>query len=94
MPPSLFLQAKVQADSTARAHKSHKIWGPTLFRALRSVLKGKSRHEIAVTLEDARGAIEQRSLYIREDRMLLLNDLNAMRKELLPNVVQDIGQKT
>lgn len=83
MPVPLFLQAKVQADAIARSHKSHAVWGPSLFKALRKVLAGKTRQEIHRALFDARASIEQRSLYIREDRMILLNKLKELEIELL-----------
>lgn len=83
MPPTLFLQAKTEADKQARAHKSHYVWGTVLFQALRRVLPGKSKTEIGHALQDARGAIEQRSLYIRDDRVILLNKLKELEMELL-----------
>lgn len=83
MPAPLFQQAKLQADQKSRALKSHAVWRPVLFRALRQVLVGKSCVEIRAALQDARGCIEQRSLVIPEDRMLLLKDLNVLEKELL-----------
>jgi hypothetical protein len=49
---------------------------------LRQILPGKSRTEINQALHDARGSIEQRSLYIREDRMILLNKLKELENEL------------
>jgi hypothetical protein len=83
MPAPLFLQAKVIADQKARNLRSHAAWRPALFKALRSVLAGKSRVEIYAALQDARGCIEQRSLFIPQDRILLLQDLNTLEKELL-----------
>jgi hypothetical protein len=83
MPATLFLQAKVEADKQARAYKSHHVWGTILFKSLRLVLAGKSKHEINKALFDARGAIEQRSLYIRDDRIMLLNELKKLEQELL-----------
>ena len=82
MPVPLFLQAKAEADKQARATKSHHVWGVVLFRMLRQILPGKSRTEINQALHDARGSIEQRSLYIREDRMILLNKLKELENEL------------
>jgi hypothetical protein len=87
MPPPLFLQAKVEADQQARALKSHAAWGPSLFAALRRILPGKSRQEISQALYDARGSIEQRSLFIREDRIILLTELRKLEKELLGDSV-------
>lgn len=83
MPFPLFQQAKTKADAQARAHKNHAIWGPALFEALREILPGRSHTEIYQALQDARGAIEQRSLYIREDRLILLNELKKLEGQLL-----------
>jgi hypothetical protein len=83
MPVPLFLQAKTEADSKARALKSHHIWGIQLFVSLKRILADKSRVEINQALHDARGCIEQRSLHIPQDRIVLLTKLNQLQKELL-----------
>lgn len=89
MPVTLFLQAKITADKQARASKSQHVWGVVLFKSLRRVLAGKSRQEIMNALYDARGSIEQRSLQIPHDRIVLLSQLKALEQELLNPVAKE-----
>lgn len=94
MPLTLFLQAKVEADKQARASKSHYVWGSVLFKTLRRVLADKSEQEIKVALSDARGVIEQRSLVIRDDRVILLGELNKLQREILHDNQTGGAEKT
>lgn len=83
MPPATFIIVKNEADQAVRTYRNQSLWGQFLFRALRRELKGKSKQEILTACEAVRGEIETRSLHIPHDRMILLKQLDAIRKEFL-----------
>jgi len=83
MPPATFIIVKNEADQAVRAYRNHAMWGIVLFRALRRELKGKSKQEVLTACEAVRGEIETRSLHIPHDRMILLKQLDEIRKEFL-----------
>lgn len=92
MPISLFYQAKFFADAEARAHKSHHVWGPTLFKALRHILKDKHANEIQFALDQARDIIELRSLSVPHDRVQLLQGLKKLKDDLLPQPTKESNE--
>ena len=83
MPPATFIIVKNEADQAVRTYRNHVMWGIILFRALRRELKGKSKQEVLTACEVVRGEIEQRSLHIPHDRMILLAELKKVREEFL-----------
>ena len=83
MPPATFIIVRNEADQEVRTYRNQMVWGQFLFRALRRELKGKSKQEILTACEAVRGEIEQRSLHIPHDRMMLLKELGKIREEFL-----------
>ncbi len=83
MPPATFIIVRNEADQAVRTYRNQMVWGQFLFRALRRELKGKSKQEILTACEAVRGEIEQRSLHIPHDRMMLLKELGKIREEFL-----------